>query len=225
LGGLRPEYGATVGSKSAGLLTTGLPKHRRQLHECALLVMSASFSTMLKSSAMRCSLLLLGVFTAQAAGIHQDLEDGAIQKFLNKKEQKNNAEEPVPIWHQQFSIQFNETTKIFVTKHTGGTWYYDAVNQKEALYRENGNGDRYCGSVHPLTQTPCLHIVTGGKRYGDVHRKLLVSCFRAWRTHRTLSVRSQHAPTGHELHVGSISCTDSVSSLKPSTVILTMTDF
>ncbi|GFR53164.1 hypothetical protein Agub_g15887 [Astrephomene gubernaculifera] len=73
--------------------------------------------------------------------------------------------QPQPKWRSQFTVRFNETTRILLTRHTEGAWYYDAEGGREALYRSNGNGDRYCGSVHPLTQTPCAHIVTEGQRY------------------------------------------------------------
>ncbi|GLI69515.1 hypothetical protein VaNZ11_014151 [Volvox africanus] len=89
---------------------------------------------------------------------------GFTHKFIQSSNRGTN-DMPLPVWHEQFSIQFNETTRIFVTKRTAGTWYYDALSAKEAIYRENGNGDRYCGSVHPFRQTPCLHVVTDGKRY------------------------------------------------------------
>ncbi|KAG2485300.1 hypothetical protein HYH03_015974 [Edaphochlamys debaryana] len=72
---------------------------------------------------------------------------------------------PEPFWYKQFSIRFNETTKIFSTKHTEGTWHYDALGLREAIHRDNGQGDRYCGSIHPFTETPCSHIVVEGNRY------------------------------------------------------------
>ncbi|GIL96686.1 hypothetical protein Vretimale_2444 [Volvox reticuliferus] len=88
----------------------------------------------------------------------------AIKSFIHRND-GGIKDMPLPVWHEQFSVQFNETTRIFVTKRTAGTWYYDALSRKEAVFRENGNGDRYCGSVHPFTQTPCVHIITDGKRY------------------------------------------------------------
>ena len=33
------------------------------------------------------------------------------------------------------------------------------------VYRGNGRSDRYCVSVHPLADTPCIHLATGGTRY------------------------------------------------------------
>ncbi|EFJ46721.1 hypothetical protein VOLCADRAFT_105384 [Volvox carteri f. nagariensis] len=107
------------------------------------------------------------VFTAVLACTRVFASGRALTTLQNLKHKINNRieDEPVAVWHEQFSVQFSETTSIFVTKHTVGTWYYDAVAQKEAVYRQNGNGDRYCGSIHPFTQTPCVHIVSGGKRY------------------------------------------------------------
>jgi hypothetical protein len=44
------------------------------------------------------------------------------------------------------SSEFNETTKIFFwTWQTSGKFYYDANQDAELVYRENGRGDR-CGS-------------------------------------------------------------------------------
>lgn len=70
-----------------------------------------------------------------------------------------------PRWYPQFSVQFNESTKILFRLHTKGLWAYDFPSRKEATVRDNGRGDRYCGSVHPFTDTPCTHLVNGGMRY------------------------------------------------------------
>ena len=62
----------------------------------------------------------------------------------------------------QFTAKFEEASILVVTGITEGFWYYDSVNQKEAIYRFNGRYDRYCGSVFRNQETPCRHIVTGG---------------------------------------------------------------
>eukprot|EP00882_Tetradesmus_deserticola_P020734 GHRQ01022404.1.p2 GENE.GHRQ01022404.1~~GHRQ01022404.1.p2 ORF type:complete len:132 (+),score=31.68 GHRQ01022404.1:1-396(+) len=42
---------------------------------------------------------------------------------------------------------------------------YDALQQVEVVHRANGQGDRYCMSIHPRTNTPCTHLVVSGQRY------------------------------------------------------------
>lgn len=74
-------------------------------------------------------------------------------------------DEPVPIWHRLFSIEFNETSFILFKRTTTGKWWYDAANGNEVITRADGRGDRYCGSIHPWSVTPCTHLVTGGSRY------------------------------------------------------------
>jgi hypothetical protein len=101
------------------------------------------------------------------------------------------ADTPTPYWHQHFSVDFNETTKaVFWQWQTEGTWYYNAKTNQEHVYRANGRGDRYCAfaftpisdqaqnkaslealwfrfckSIHPFSDTPCSHLITGGNRY------------------------------------------------------------
>ncbi|KAF6263736.1 hypothetical protein COO60DRAFT_340919 [Scenedesmus sp. NREL 46B-D3] len=76
------------------------------------------------------------------------------------------GEDPKPIWHMQFSIDFNETTKLlWFNWQTEGRLLYDALQQVEVLHRANGKGDRYCMSIHPRTDTPCTHLVVAGQRY------------------------------------------------------------
>jgi hypothetical protein len=71
-----------------------------------------------------------------------------------------------PVWPSQFQQSYNETVKIgFLTGKTSGKYYYDAINNYTRIDRENGEYDRYCGSVHYFTNTPCTHLVRDGKRY------------------------------------------------------------
>ncbi|KAL6751632.1 hypothetical protein V8C86DRAFT_2775360 [Haematococcus lacustris] len=72
---------------------------------------------------------------------------------------------PQPKWYPQFSISFNETTRVLAQRSTAGMWWYDSEAKAEVVHRADGNGDRYCGSVHPFAHTPCRHLVTGGSRY------------------------------------------------------------
>eukprot|EP00798_Chlamydomonas_sp_ICE-L_P002413 gene2414-8728_t len=76
-----------------------------------------------------------------------------------------NDDDPVPKWYSQFNIEFNETSIILFRRQTAGKWWYDADAGQEVITREDGRGDRYCGSIHPRTVTPCTHLVTDGKRY------------------------------------------------------------
>jgi hypothetical protein len=39
------------------------------------------------------------------------------------------------------------------------------VRGAEVVERADGNGDRYCGSVHPFSRTPCRHVVVDSRRY------------------------------------------------------------
>mmetsp|Transcript_12974 Transcript_12974/g.35345 ORF Transcript_12974/g.35345 Transcript_12974/m.35345 type:complete len:240 (-) Transcript_12974:205-924(-) len=73
---------------------------------------------------------------------------------------------PKPLWYPQFQVDFNETMGLFFFQaRTRGKWWYDAVAGVEVIDRVNGQGDRYCGSIHPFTPTPCRHLVTQGNRY------------------------------------------------------------
>lgn len=73
--------------------------------------------------------------------------------------------DPTPLWYSQFTVNFNETTRILLKRQTIGTWWYDAAANVEVVERADGNGDRYCGSIHPIAHTPCRHVVTNGNRY------------------------------------------------------------
>lgn len=75
------------------------------------------------------------------------------------------ADAVAPRFPVHFRVDFNETTKLVFTRQTNGVWYYDGGNGAERLDRANGRGDRYCMSLHPLTDTPCTHLVAGGTRY------------------------------------------------------------
>uniref|UniRef100_A0A383W200 Uncharacterized protein n=1 Tax=Tetradesmus obliquus TaxID=3088 RepID=A0A383W200_TETOB len=75
-------------------------------------------------------------------------------------------EDPKPIWHRQFSINFNETTKLLWWRwSTEGSMLYDALQQVEVVHRANGKGDSMCLSIHPRSDTPCTHLVVSGQRY------------------------------------------------------------
>ena len=65
----------------------------------------------------------------------------------------------IPLWPSQFQVEFNETASFVGTGQTKGIFYYDYVNNKQFMSRENGKYDRYCGSVFKLTDTPCNHII------------------------------------------------------------------
>ena len=66
-------------------------------------------------------------------------------------------------------------------------------------------GDRYCGSVHPLTDTPCTHLVAGGWRY-LLFPKLLscCACCSAAAGCGVLSPRCVHVGVQIEVHVGGV---------------------
>lgn len=69
------------------------------------------------------------------------------------------SDERAPVWPDQFTMDFNETAKMFISGKTTGTWYYDASNNRQVIERKNGRHDRYCNSVFELQDTPCRHIV------------------------------------------------------------------
>ena len=78
------------------------------------------------------------------------------------------AEPAYPLWPNQFTQTFNETTSLFIgSHHTTGTYYYDWTNRKYRVDRANGRNDRYCGlnGVYMFFNTPCSHYVSEGKRY------------------------------------------------------------
>ena len=69
-----------------------------------------------------------------------------------------------PVWVPTFTQTFQETTKIFSSHHTNGTYYYDYAHSRQRIDRDNGAHDRYCGSVHS-GDTPCTQLVINAKRY------------------------------------------------------------
>jgi hypothetical protein len=75
--------------------------------------------------------------------------------------------ETSPVWPDQFEQSFTETFTypVIGSSQTKGKFYYDWINKRYRVDRENGKYDRYCGTVYKLTNTPCSHIVTEGDRY------------------------------------------------------------
>jgi hypothetical protein len=74
-----------------------------------------------------------------------------------------------PVWPDVFTQNFTEVEsygKVYVAK-TSGQFLYDWPNRRYKVIREKGEGDRYCGTVEKFKNTPCNHLVTGGKRYLD----------------------------------------------------------
>jgi hypothetical protein len=74
------------------------------------------------------------------------------------------AAAPLPQWPPVFYQTFKEHTKILEAHDTTGYMYYDSVNNVELIYRADGRGDRYCGSVRHDDKA-CVHLVNGGERY------------------------------------------------------------
>ncbi|KAG2382480.1 hypothetical protein C9374_005060 [Naegleria lovaniensis] len=73
-----------------------------------------------------------------------------------------------PIWPPTFKATFTERLQIFKwlsPSTTNGTYYYDAANNRQRIDRADGAHDRYCGTVHFGTNTPCTHLVVEDKRY------------------------------------------------------------
>lgn len=64
-----------------------------------------------------------------------------------------------PVLPPQWTLDFNETAKLLTSGTTKGTIYYDAPNNRQAVARDNGQHDRYCGTVYKGTSTPCRHII------------------------------------------------------------------
>eukprot|EP00357_Protocruzia_adherens_P019011 CAMPEP_0115038542 /NCGR_PEP_ID=MMETSP0216-20121206/43468_1 /TAXON_ID=223996 /ORGANISM="Protocruzia adherens, Strain Boccale" /LENGTH=224 /DNA_ID=CAMNT_0002418957 /DNA_START=266 /DNA_END=940 /DNA_ORIENTATION=+ len=75
----------------------------------------------------------------------------------------------VPIWRDQFSQTFTETTKykILGSHDTAGTYYYDWTNNRARTDRDNGRWDRYCGfnGLKFFKNTPCTQLVVDGMRW------------------------------------------------------------
>jgi len=88
--------------------------------------------------------------------------------------QSTSAQSAPPLWPAVWSQAFFETSGFLSQINTTGYFYYDSTNQAARTDRANGGGDRYCGSVHPFTTTPCTHYVWQGRRY--LHFPKLNSC-------------------------------------------------
>jgi hypothetical protein len=75
------------------------------------------------------------------------------------------AEAPTPpVWPNQFTMEFNETSRIIVAGITKGIWYYDAANNRHVIERKDGRHNRYCDSVFYQQSTPCRQIVVASKQ-------------------------------------------------------------
>ena len=74
-----------------------------------------------------------------------------------------------PRWPNKFTMTFNETFTypIIGESKTTGSFYYDFENKRYAVYRANGQRDRYCGlnGLYFFYNTPCTHYVEEGNRY------------------------------------------------------------
>eukprot|EP01016_Furgasonia_blochmanni_P020030 TRINITY_DN2231_c0_g1_i1.p2 TRINITY_DN2231_c0_g1~~TRINITY_DN2231_c0_g1_i1.p2 ORF type:complete len:261 (+),score=101.01 TRINITY_DN2231_c0_g1_i1:49-783(+) len=77
------------------------------------------------------------------------------------------ADPTPPRWPNTWQSTFTEiTTYPLIGSHTNkGAFYYDWSNMVYRVDRDNGQFDRYCGSVYKFANTPCSHLVTGGKRF------------------------------------------------------------
>jgi hypothetical protein len=72
---------------------------------------------------------------------------------------------PVAQWPVEFYQTFNETTSVLHGGVTSGRMWYSSSMRMERVDREQGQYDRYCGSVDK-TSGPCTHLVRqDGKRY------------------------------------------------------------
>jgi hypothetical protein len=72
---------------------------------------------------------------------------------------------PCPSWPRRFSIRFNLTSIIIFRRTTAGRWWYDADEDREVIYLEDGRGDDICGSIKPFSAQACKQIYTHGNRY------------------------------------------------------------
>jgi hypothetical protein len=77
------------------------------------------------------------------------------------------ADNEAPVWPNQFEQSFSETFTypLVGTSQTKGKMFYDFLNKRYRIDRDNGQYDRYCGTVFKFTETSCSHIVVDGKRY------------------------------------------------------------
>ena len=75
--------------------------------------------------------------------------------------------DPPKNWSPNWSASFSESASFFLqgNQTTSGKFFYDAVNSRLRVTRASGKTDRYCGSVYPMSSTPCEHLVVSGKRY------------------------------------------------------------
>ncbi|XRA96183.1 hypothetical protein NFJ02_01g38790 [Pycnococcus provasolii] len=74
----------------------------------------------------------------------------------------SSASAPTP-WPSSFSASFTETVKyLFIKSSTSGRLFYDFPYER--MDRENGEGDRYCGTAtgKKLKKVSCSHVVTNG---------------------------------------------------------------
>lgn len=88
----------------------------------------------------------------------------SIISVLSKTESSANE---APVWANQFEQEFEETLTypLIGSSKTKGKIFYDWINKRYRIDRDNGKWDRYCGSVLKLTDTPCTHYVVDGKRF------------------------------------------------------------
>lgn len=78
----------------------------------------------------------------------------------------------VPVFPNQYEVAFNETSSIGpLSGTTKGKIYLDATKNVQLVTRENGQHDRYCGTVYKFVNTPCNHYVTNNKRFLDFPQK------------------------------------------------------
>eukprot|EP01016_Furgasonia_blochmanni_P019416 TRINITY_DN2176_c0_g1_i3.p1 TRINITY_DN2176_c0_g1~~TRINITY_DN2176_c0_g1_i3.p1 ORF type:complete len:280 (+),score=58.19 TRINITY_DN2176_c0_g1_i3:66-905(+) len=72
-----------------------------------------------------------------------------------------------PVWPNQWQATFTETsTYPLIGTHTNkGAFYYNYDGLAYRIDRDNGQFDRYCGTVYKFQNTPCNQIVSSGKRY------------------------------------------------------------
>lgn len=70
-----------------------------------------------------------------------------------------------PVWPATFSQRFVEEFFSNSSRHvTTGEHWYDSVNNRSKLVRQNGAYDSLCNSVQP-GNLECVNLVVGGKRY------------------------------------------------------------
>lgn len=68
-----------------------------------------------------------------------------------------------PVFPNQYELAFTEKASLGpLSGTTKGKIYLDATANKQLITRENGYHDRYCGSVHKLSNTPCNHFIVDG---------------------------------------------------------------